>query len=145
MRPAGDLEQPADVKMLTRLRHDRLVCRNDEHHDVDAADPGEHVLDEPLVARHVDEGQRDVIRPAHVHVQVGEAEVDRDAALLLFLEAIRIGPGQRADEGALPMVDVPGRTDDDRGHGRQRRLRAARSFFPGRCLPFVARVAFPRS
>ena len=47
---AADLEQRADREMLARLRHHPLVRRDDEHRDVDAADPGQHVLDEPLVA-----------------------------------------------------------------------------------------------
>ena len=150
--PRGYMQQPADVKVFARLRHHRLVRRDDEHHEVDAADAGEHVLDEPLVARHVDE------REVHVRLcisfggpsrlEVGEAKVDRDAALLLFLEAVRIGAGEGADEGALAVVDVACGADDDRAHGRQRRLRAARSLFPGRCLPavlFGARVALARS
>ncbi len=52
---SGDVQQPADVKVLTRLRHDRLVGRDDEHHEVHAADSGEHVLHEAFVAGHVHE------------------------------------------------------------------------------------------
>ena len=55
-------EQPADVEVLARLRHHRLVGRDDEHDEVDAADAGEHVLDEPLVPGHVDERDVDVVR-----------------------------------------------------------------------------------
>ena len=71
--------------------------------------PGEHVAHEALVARHVDErsDQR------FVELRVGEAEVDRDAALFLFLQPVRVGAGERAHERALAVVDVPGRADDE--------------------------------
>ena len=36
-----------------------------------------------------------------------EAEIDRDAARLLLFQAIRIGPGQRAHERALAVIDMP--------------------------------------
>ena len=46
--------------------------------------------------------------------QVGEAEVDRDAALLLLLEPVGVGAGERAHERALAVVDVAGGPDDER-------------------------------
>ena len=61
--PGRDLEQPADVEVLARLGHDRLVGGNHEHHQVDAACAGQHVPDEPLVPRHVDEGEIHVRPP----------------------------------------------------------------------------------
>ena len=48
--------------------------------------------------------------------QVGEADVDGDAAFLLLFEAVRIDPGQRLDERGLAVIDVPGGSDDDVGH-----------------------------
>ncbi len=56
------VQQPADVEVLAGLRHHRFVGRDDEHHEVDAADPGEHVLDEALVAGNVHE--RDAAVPS---------------------------------------------------------------------------------
>ena len=58
---ALDAQQRADVEMLACLRHHRLVCGDDQHHGVDAADAAEHVLDEPLMARHVDEANRRLV------------------------------------------------------------------------------------
>ena len=57
---ARDPQQPADGEVLARLRHHRLVGGDDQQHGVDAADPGQHVLDETLVSRHVDEREIDV-------------------------------------------------------------------------------------
>ena len=46
-------------------------------------------------------------------VACAKPEIDRDAARLFFLQAIRIGAGQRFDERALAVIDVPGGADDD--------------------------------
>ena len=45
-------------------------------------------------------------------VGMREPEIDRDAARLLFFQPIRIDAGQRLDERALPVIDVPRRADD---------------------------------
>ena len=57
-------------------------------------------------------------RLALAEVQVREAEVDGDPALLLFLEAVGVGPGQGAHQRALAVVDVSGGPHDQRSHGR---------------------------
>ena len=53
----ADAQQAADVEVLAGLRLHRLVGGDHQHDEVDAADAGEHVLDEPLVSRHVDEAR----------------------------------------------------------------------------------------
>ena len=50
-------EQAEDFEVLARLRHDRIVGGDDEHGQVDAGGAGEHVLDEALVAGHVDDAE----------------------------------------------------------------------------------------
>ena len=40
---------------------------------------------------------------------MGKAQVDRDSAALLFLQAVGIDAGQRLDQRRLPMVNVAGR------------------------------------
>ena len=107
---ARDAEQPADVEVLARLRHHRLVGGDDQQRRVDAVRAGQHVAHEALVAGDVDEGGDE----AGEKLGVGEAEVDRDAPLLLLLQAVGVGPGQRAHERALAVVDVAGRADDQR-------------------------------
>src|SRR5262249_45922645 len=62
----------------------------------------DHGLDEALVARHVDEPEA-----ARPDVEVGEAELDGDAALLLLLEPVGVDAGQRPDERGLAVIDVP--------------------------------------
>ena len=56
--PRRDAEQVEDRQVLARLRHDALVGGDDQQREVDAAGAGEHVLDEALVARHVDDARR---------------------------------------------------------------------------------------
>ena len=83
---------------------------------VDAVGAGQHVAHEALVAGHVDERGDEPVP----EVEVGEAEVDGDAPLLLLLQAVGVGAGEGADEGALAVVDVAGRADDQRAQGRVR-------------------------
>ena len=106
---ARNPEQPADIEVLAGLRLDGFVGRDDEQHQVDSAHAGEHVLDEALVAGHVHEAQPQSGR----QLQVGEAQIDGDAAALLFLEAVRVDAGERLDQGGLAVIDVPGGADDD--------------------------------
>ena len=80
-----------------------FVGGNDQQHRVDAADAGQHVLHEPLVAGHVDEGD---VEAADLGVR--EPEVDGDPARLLFLQAIGIGAG-RAPGPARSSRDRCGR------------------------------------
>ena len=83
---ATDTEQIDDGKMLAGLRHDAIVGRDDQQDEIDTAGTGQHVVDEFLVAGHVDEPKHSAVRRR----QIGEAEVDGDAARLFFLEAIGV-------------------------------------------------------
>jgi hypothetical protein len=68
-----------------------------------------------------------------------EAQVDRDAALLLFLQAIRVRSGERADERRLAVVDVPGGPDDDRHHGTRASAKISRPSRMRSTTAFTAR------
>ena len=63
---------------------------------------------EPLVPGHVDEGDR----RAGGQRGPGEAEVDGHAPAALLGPPVGFHPGQRADQGRLAVVDVPGGGDD---------------------------------
>ena len=52
-------------------------------------------------------------RGRHGRVQVGEAEIDGDAARLLFREAIGIGAGERLDKRAFAVIDMTCGGDDE--------------------------------
>ena len=79
---------------------------------VDAHGPGGHGVDEFFVAGHVNDAQHLPIGQR----QVGVAQLDGDAALLLLFEPVGVGAGQRAHQGGFAVVDVPGGADD---HGRE--------------------------
>ena len=98
--------------MLVRLCACALAGVDDEEEEVDSGRAGDHVADEPLVTRDVDEGD-----PAAVgQVERRISEVDRDPALLLFGQAVRVLPGQRPDEPGLAVVDVAGRPEAQTRH-----------------------------
>ena len=61
--------------------------------------------------------------------QIGKAEIDRDAARLLFLQPVAVDAGQRFDQRRLAVIDVAGRADDHRFIGCVARSRIG----PGRC------------
>ena len=49
---------------------------------------------------------------------MGKADVDGDAAALLFFQAVGVNAGQRLYQRGLAMVDVSGGADDDGLHSR---------------------------
>ncbi len=103
-----------DLEVLPRLRHDRLVRRNDEEHGVDAASPREHVAHEALVAGNVHEGEPDALP-----LRMCEPEIDRDPAPLLFRQTVRVDSRQGLDQGGLAVVDVAGRAHEEAFHARK--------------------------
>ena len=88
-----EAEQLEDFEVLAGLRHDGVVGRDDEDGEIDAGGPGEHILDEALVSGHVDDAE-----PVAGDLERGEADVDGDAAHLLFGQSVAVDPreGRRA-------------------------------------------------
>ncbi len=102
---ALQIEQVDDGEVLARLRHRSVVGRHHQQHEIDAGRAGQHVVHQPLVAGHVDEAEAP-------RVGIGVAEVEGDAARLLFLQAVAVHAGQCLDQRGLAVVDVPCRADD---------------------------------
>ena len=102
--------------MLPRLRLDRLVGRDDQQHQIDAPHPSQHVAHKALVAGDVDESQMQRVAVPRPQIHVGKAQIDGDAAALLFLQAVGIDPGQRLDQRRFPVIDVASRAYNDRFH-----------------------------
>ena len=113
--------------MLAGLRHDRFVGGDHEEDEVDSADAGQHVLDELLMPRYVDEPEPQVVP----QIEVRETDVNGDATALFFLEAVGIDTGEGFDQRGLAVIDVAGCADDDVfGHGLFRSpLKGARQGF----------------
>ena len=119
---ARDAEQVDDGEMLARLRHHAVVGGDDQQHEIDAGRAGQHVVHEFLVARHVDEAEHGAVRRR----QIGEAEIDGDAARLLLLQPVGIDAGQRPHQRGLAVIDMAGGADDH-GAGSGRGAAARRS------------------
>ena len=99
--------------MLPRLGHDAFVGRDHEHHDINAAHAGEHVLDEAFVAGNVDDAEA----AAAGQVEGRESEVKGDTAFLLLPQAVGVSAGKGLDESGLSVVDMSGSAEDDVFHG----------------------------
>ena len=99
--------------MLLGLPAPALVRGDDEQDQTDRSHAGQHVRDEPLVSRDVDEPDL----PPGGELAPRVAEVDREPAPLLFLPAVGIHPGQTDDQRGLAVVDMAGRGHDaELGH-----------------------------
>jgi hypothetical protein len=96
---------------------------------VDPANPGQHILDEALMAGHIDNTHLTTGR----QIEPGKAEIYRQLPLLLFGKAVRIDTGQRLNQRRFAVVDMPGRANDV---GRS--LGPGGGFLRGNSLPPVA-------
>jgi hypothetical protein len=102
--------------VLPRLRLDGFVGGDDEQDQVNAPDTREHVTDKPLMAGNVNEAVAQYFTTGSVEFKVSEAEIDGDAATLLFFQTIGINAGQRFHQRGFTVIDVAGRADDYRFH-----------------------------
>jgi len=66
------------------------------------------------VTRHVDKADAQI-----VELEIGKAEIDRDAATFFFRKTIGIRAGQSAHECTLAVINVTGGADNQgmRNHG----------------------------
>jgi hypothetical protein len=94
--------------VLARLRHRPVVGGHHQQHVVDAGGAGQHVVDQFFVARHVDEAQHGSVGQR----RIGVTEVERDAARLLFRQAVGIDAGERLHQRGLAVVDVTRSADN---------------------------------
>ena len=95
-------EQVQYRQMLPRLRHYRLVRRHYQQRDVYPADARQHIVDEPLMTRHVN----DADFAAGRQPEPRKAQVYRQPALFLLGESVRVYPRQRLDERGLAVIYV---------------------------------------
>ena len=105
---AFDVEQVDDGEVFAGLRLDAVIGGNHQHHEIDAGGPRQHVVDEAFMAGHIDEAEH---RTVGIR-QIGEAEIDRDAARLLFRQPVGLDAGQRAHQRGLAVIDMAGGADD---------------------------------
>jgi hypothetical protein len=88
---AGDCQQVEDRQMLMGLGHHPFIGSHHHQRQVNAAHPGEHVLDEVAVTWHVHDPHLFLV---FSQLHPGEAQVNRHLPLLFFFQAIGIDAGQ---------------------------------------------------
>jgi hypothetical protein len=111
-QPVADLERIEQGQVLERLCVRTVIGGDHQHRGIDLTRPDEHVADQLVVPRDVDEVELDPI----VEREMGVADVDGHPAAPLLGEAVGVDAGERPEERGLAVVDVAGRADDD-GHG----------------------------
>ena len=94
--------------MLPCLRHHGVIRSHDEHDKIVSRCPGEHIADESLMTRHIHDSKFELLEG-----QTGKTNVDRHTTSLLFGQSIGINPSQRPHQGRFPVVDVPGRSENE--------------------------------
>ena len=99
-----DAQQAEDAQMLYRLGHKAFVGGHHQHCQVDAAGTGQHIFDKPFVAGHVHQTGLGTV----IEIQMGEAQINGDTALLFFHQTVGINAGQRLDQQRFAVVNVAG-------------------------------------
>ena len=102
-----DAQEPEHLEVLPGLGHDPVVTGHHQHRGAHAGRAGHHLPHQLLVAGHVHEADLQSVLEHHFRI----AQVQCDAAPLLFFPAIRVLARERLDQGALAVVDVTGRSD----------------------------------
>src|SRR5262249_33627190 len=97
-----DPEQAKDREVLASLWPHTPAGVDDEKEDVDPRGASDHGSDETLMPGDVDDRQPTSVRERERRVP----EVDGNASTLLLRQAVRVLPGEGADEPGLPVVDV---------------------------------------
>ncbi len=100
--------------MLVGLRHHPLIRRDDEERGIDAAHARQHIVDEALVARHINDADFTSAR----EFQPREAQINRHATGLFFRQPIGVDTRKSGDEGRFAVIDVTRRTDAAHGQAQ---------------------------
>ncbi len=97
--------------MFEGLRHDPVVSSNHEQGHIKACGAGEHVANETFMARDIDDRNSGLLNWA---LELGKAEIDGDSALFFGRQLVRIDACEGFDQRGFPMIDMPGRAEDQR-------------------------------
>ena len=89
------------------LKHGVVALTKCDLVDADTRGPSEHVLDEALMPGDIHDAELVIAQ-----LERGKADVDGDAAGLLFRQTVAVDAGQRLDQRRLAVVDVPGSSKD---------------------------------
>ena len=104
----GDAQESHDVEVLLCLGHDPVVGCDGEQNKIDAVRAGQHIAHEAFMARYIDDAGLGAVG----QIQMRKPEVDGNAALFFFLEAVGVLPGQDFDETGLAVINMSGGADN---------------------------------
>ena len=94
--------------MFFGLGHDAVIGGDSEENQIDAVRAGEHVFDEALVARDIDDARLRAVGK----IKVSKPQINGDAALLFFLQAVCVLSGQCFDQAGFAVINMAGGADD---------------------------------
>ena len=106
-QPAGHPQNVQDCQMLPGLRHNAFIGRHDEQGQINPPHPRQHILDKPLMPRHIHNTNFPSARQRHPR----KAQINGHLPLLLLREPVGINIGKRLNQRRLAMVHVPGRAN----------------------------------
>ncbi len=101
-------QQRQHRQVLAGLRHHTIVGGHQQQREIDAGGAGQHGVHQALMPRHIDEADAHAAR----RIEEGIAQLDADAALLFFGQAVGVHAGERTHQRGLAVVDVAGGADD---------------------------------
>ena len=93
-------QDPQDVHMFSRLRHNSLICRDDKHHKIHAHNTCNHVINEFFMPRHINNPDPVSI----LQVKISESKVNRDSPALFFFPPVSIPSRQCFNQRRLTMI-----------------------------------------
>ena len=105
---APDAQQLQHGQVLARLRHHRIVGRDDQQRRVDARRAGHHRVNESLMARNVDQRE-----PQAAVVEMRKPQLDRDPAALFLRQPIDRAARQRMHERRFAVIDMSGQANHE--------------------------------
>ena len=109
----GDAKVGENLKVFLGLGHPGVVGGDDEEGEVEGGDAGDHVVDEVGVAGDINDADLVGVIPFCREAEVGEAELDGDAAFLFLGESVGVNAGEGFDEGGFAVIDVTGGSEDE--------------------------------
>jgi hypothetical protein len=85
---ASNAQIRQDLQVFLGLRHPTIIRGNHQQRQIHRTHARDHVLHEIFVSRHINQSHT----VTALQLQMGEAQIDRDASRLLLRQTIRICP-----------------------------------------------------
>src|SRR5208282_5760928 len=104
-----DFQQFAYCKMLPALGHYSFISSDRHQYHINAPGAGQHIFNEPFMARHVDYSNGKFIRVNNT----GKPQVYSNTALFLFFKPVGVNSGKCLYKRTLAVINVTRRAEDN--------------------------------